>query len=113
MRTKTRRKRISAVRVVNPSATVPNERWSMDFISDSLHDGRRFRALTLVDHFSRESPAIEVGRSIPGIQVVAVLERLAKTTGLPKVITVDNGPEFTGRALDEWAHRNNIKLDYI
>jgi putative transposase len=84
----------------------------MDFVSDSLHDGRRFRALTLVDQFSRESPAIEVGRSIPGSQVVAVLERLAMTTGLPKIITVDNGPEFTGRALDEWAHRNGIKLDY-
>lgn len=113
VRTKKRRKQISAVRVVRPGATVPNERWSMDFISDSLHDGRRFRALTLVDHFSRESPAIEVGRSIPGSQVVAVLERLATTVGLPKIITVDNGPEFTGRALDEWAHRNGIKLDYI
>jgi len=112
VRTKKRRKRASALRVVLPAARMPNERWSMDFVSDSLHDGRRFRALTLVDQFSRESPAIEVGRSIPGSQVVAVLERLAMTTGLPKIITVDNGPEFTGRALDEWAHRNGIKLDY-
>ena len=112
VRTKKRKKLVSAVRVVRPVATNPNERWSMDFVSDSLHDGRRFRALTLVDQFSRESPAIEVGRSIPGSQVVAVLERLAKTTGLPKIITVDNGPEFTGRALDDWAHRNGIKLDY-
>jgi putative transposase len=112
VRTKKRKKLVSAVRVVRPVATNRNERWSMDFVSDSLHDGRRFRALTLVDQFSRESPAIEVGRSIPGSQVVAVLERLAMTTGLPKIITVDNGPEFTGRALDEWAHRNGIKLDY-
>lgn len=113
VRTKKRKKLVSAVRVARPVATNPNERWSMDFVSDSLHDGRRFRALTLVDQFSRESPAIEVGRSIPGSQVVAVLERLATTVGLPKIITVDNGPEFTGRVLDEWAHRNGIKLDYI
>lgn len=112
VRTKKRKKLVSKVRVARPVATNPNERWSMDFVSDSLHDGRRFRDLTLVDQFSRESPAIEVGRSIPGSQVVAVLERLAITTGLPKIITVDNGPEFTGRALDEWAHRNGIKLDY-
>jgi putative transposase len=113
VRTKKRRKRVSAVRVVRPGATVPNQRWSMDFISDSLHDGRRFRVLTLVDHFTRESPAIEVGSSIPGKRVVEVLERLAFTAALPEIITVDNGPEFTGRALDEWAHRKGVKLDYI
>jgi putative transposase len=113
VRTKKRKKRVSAVRVVRPGATVPNQRWSMDFVSDSLHDGRRFRVLTLVDHFTRESPAIEVGSSIPGRRVVEVLERLAFTTGLPEIITVDNGPEFTGRALDEWAHRKGVKLDYI
>jgi putative transposase len=112
VRTKKRKKRVSAVRVVRPGATVPNQRWSMDFVSDSLHDGRRFRVLTLVDHFTRESPAIEVGSSIPGRRVVEVLERLAFTTGLPEIITVDNGPEFTGRALDEWAHRKGVKLDY-
>jgi putative transposase len=92
---------------------VPNERWSKDFVSDSLHNGRQFRVLTLVDHFTRESPAIEVGSSIPSKRVVKVLERLAFTTGLPEIITVDNGPEFTGRAMDEWAHRNGVRLDYI
>jgi transposase InsO family protein len=76
-------------------------------------DGRRFRALTLVDHFTRESPGIEVGNSIPGRRVVTVLERLAKTHGLPQVITTDNGTEFTSRAVDEWAHRNGVKLDFI
>ena len=113
VRTKTRRKRISALRVVLPAARMPKERWSMDFVSDSLHDGRRFRVLTLVDHFTRESPAIEVGNSIPGKRVVAVLERLARTHGLPQVITTDNGTEFTSRAVDEWAHRNGVKLDFI
>jgi len=113
VRTKKRRKRASALRVVLPAATRPNERWSMDFVSDSLHDGRRFRVLTLVDHFSRVSPAIEVGSSITGKRVVAVLERLAKAHGLPRVITTDNGTEFTSRAVDEWAHRSGVKLDFI
>jgi len=113
VRTKKRRKRVSALRVVLPVAALPNERWSMDFVSDSLHDGRRFRVLTLVDHVSRVSPAIEVGTSIPGRRVVAVLEKLARTHGLPKVITTDNGTEFTSRILDEWAHRNGVKLDFI
>lgn len=82
----------------------------MDFVSDSLHDGRRFRALTIVDNVSRVSPAIEVGNSLSGRRVVDVLEGLAYTYGLPKVIQVDNGPEFTSKALDEWAHRRKIKL---
>jgi putative transposase len=72
----------------------------MDFVSDCLHDERRFQALTIVDNVSRVSPAIEVGRSLTGQHVVEVLEGLAQ---LPKVIQVDNGPEFTSRALDEWA----------
>jgi len=113
VRTKKRRKRVSALRVVLPAATMPKEHWSMDFVSDNLHDGRRFRVLTLVDHFTRESPAIEVGNSIPGKRVVAVLERLARTHGLPQVITTDNKTEFTSRAVDEWAHRNGVKLDFI
>jgi putative transposase len=74
VRTKKRKKLVSAVRVVRPVARNPNERWSMEFFSESLHDGRRFRALTLADQFIRESPAIEMGRSIPGSQVVGVLD---------------------------------------
>ena len=85
----------------------------MDFVSDSLHDGRRFRVLTLVDHFSRVNPAVEVGSSITGKRVVAVLDRLAIEHGLPQVITTDNGTEFTSRVVDEWAHRNGVKLDFI
>jgi putative transposase len=113
VRTKKRRNRVSALRVVLPAASSPNERWSMDFVSDSLHDGRRFRVLTIVDNFTRESPAIEVGSSLTGTRVVEVLERLARIHGLPQVITTDNGTEFTSRAMDEWAHRSGVKLDYI
>jgi putative transposase len=85
----------------------------MDFMADSLHDGRRFRVLTIVDPFTRESPAIEVGSSNTGKRVMDVLERLARSHGLPQVITTDNGTEFTSRAVDEWAHRSGVKLDLI
>lgn len=112
LRLKTRKKRVSAVRVVQPAPTAPNQHWSMDFMSDSLYDGRRFRILTLVDNMTRESPTIEVSRSFSGQAVVAVLECLAQTVGLPKVIQVDNGPEFVSKALDEWAHRNGVKLAF-
>jgi putative transposase len=85
----------------------------MDFAADSTLTGRRFRALAIVDDYSRECPAIEVDSSIPGARVVDVLERLAETRGLPEVITVDNGPEFASKALDEWAYRRGIKLNFI
>jgi putative transposase len=110
LRLKTRKKRISTLRVPQPAPTAPNQRWSMDFMSDSLYDGRRFRILTLVDNMTRESPTIAVNRSFSGQAVAEVLERLAQTTGLPQVIQVDNGPEFVAKALDEWAHRHQVKL---
>ncbi len=70
-------------------------------MTDTLYAGRRFRVLTIVDTMTRESPAIEVDFSLPSKRVVAVLERLAQTHGLPKVIYVDNGPEFVAKALDD------------
>jgi putative transposase len=110
LRLKARKKRISSPRAIPPPPQGPNEQWSMDFMSASLYDGRRFRVLTLVDNRSRESPAIAVDRSFSGARVVAMLNRLEATWGLPKSIQVDNGPEFTSRALDDWAHRHRIKL---
>ena len=112
LRHKNKKKRMSALRVVRPAAQAPNDCWSMDFVSDSLHDGRRFRALTIVDNVSRVSPAIEVGTSLTGQRVVKVLDRLTHAHGLPAVIQVDNGPEFTSRALDEWAHPHGVKLQF-
>ena len=90
-----------------------NERWSMDFASDNTVPGRRFRALVIVDDYTRECPAIEVDTSLGGRRVVGVLEKLSETRGLPGVITIDNGPEFTSRALDEWAYRKGVKLNFI
>jgi putative transposase len=75
-------------------------------------DGRRFRILTIVDNVSRESPAIEVDVSFSGKRVATVLERLVRTHGVPKVIFVDNGPEFISKALDAWAHRNGVRLAF-
>ena len=90
-----------------------NQHWSMDFVSDSLWNGRRFRVLTIVDDLTRECPALEVDHSLPGLRVTRVLESLAATRGLPEVITLDNGPEFVSRAMDDWAHENNVRLRFI
>jgi len=90
-----------------------NERWSMDFMSDVLSNGRRIRTLNIVDDFSRECPAIEVDTSLTGARVVRVLERLSQTRKLPSAIVVDNGPELISKALDEWAYRNGVRLHFI
>lgn len=113
LRRKRRRKGTAGARAVIPSPERPNQKWSMDFVADSIVTGRRFRALAIVDDYSRECPAIEVDTSLGGRRVVGVLERLAEIRGLPEIITVDNGPEFAGKALDEWAYRKGIKLDFI
>ena len=108
-----KRKRVAIPRTPLPLPTTANQRWSMDFVSDALSDGRKFRALTIVDDFTRESPAIEVDTSLPGERVVRVLESLADSHGLPKAIVCDNGPEFRGEALDQWADRRGVALQFI
>lgn len=108
-----RKKDIARVRVALPSAEKPLERWSMDFIQDRLAGGRNFRCLTIVDDFTKEAVAIEVDRSLPGRRVVGVLELLKLIRGVPKTITTDNGPEFISRAMDEWAYRNKVNLNFI
>jgi len=113
LRLKKRKKKAAVLRVMLPQAEYADQRWSMDFVADSTWAGRRFRALAIVDDYSRECPALEVDSSLPGTKVVEVLERLAETRGLPEVITVDNGPEFAGKTLDEWAYRRGIKLNFI
>ncbi len=112
LRLKSKKKRTSAPRSPVPAPTAPNECWSMDFVADRLANGRAFRLLTLVDNFSRVSPAIEVDFSLNGKRVVDVLERMKLLCGLPKAIKVDNGTEFVSKAVDEWAHYNHVKLDF-
>jgi putative transposase len=109
-----RRKRVSRfLRHPKPVPGATNERWSMDFTAETLADSRAFRTLNLVDDYSRECVAIEVARSIPGERVTRVLDRLALERGLPRTIVVDNGPEFAGRALDQWAFERRVELHFI
>ena len=84
----------------------------MDFVSDQLYNGKRFRVLTILDTYSRECVGIHADKAIKGETVTAVLDRIKQTRGLPKRIKVDNGPEFISRALDAWANFNKVKLDY-
>jgi putative transposase len=109
-----RRKRLAAgLRVVLPPPTRPNERWSMDFVHDTLANGRKFRTLNIVDDLTREALAIEVDTSLGGQRVVRVLERLVALRGVPQVIVCDNGPEFVGRAVDGFAYKVGFKLHFI
>jgi len=113
MRKKVPRRRVSCVkREVLPTASRKNERWSMDFVSDQLFDGRRFRALTLVDNCTREALALHAAPRIKGVDVVRVLERVTAEHGFPSSIQVDNGPEFISKDVDLWAYWNKVKLDF-
>jgi putative transposase len=112
IRVKRRKKLASVPRVLPPPATRPQERWSLDFLTDSLANGRRFRVLTIVDNVSRVSPAMAVGTSLTGERVVTLLERLRATVGVPQRIAVDNGPEFISKALDAWAYQNGVQLEF-
>jgi putative transposase len=87
--------------------------WAMDFMQDTLADGRRFRTLNVLDTVTRECLAIEVDTSLPGQRVVRVLDQLVAQCGAPQQITVDNGPEFAGLALDVWAAARHVTLDFI
>lgn len=109
-----KRKRIGVFeRKPLPKPTAANVSWSMDFVADGLIGGRRLRCLTIVDDCTRECLAIEVDTSLPGLRVKAVLDRLADTRGLPQSITVDNGPEFDGKVLDQWSYRTGVQLSFI
>lgn len=108
-----KRKRVATARVMKPEVSGRNERWSMDFVRDTLGDGRVFRALTVVDDFTRECPVIEVDTSLTGERVARVLDRVALTRGLPECIVCDNGPEFAGQVLDQWAHDRHVLLHFI
>lgn len=111
MRKKTPIRRVAcAKREVLPTAERKNDRWSMDFMSDQLFDGRRFRVLTLVENCTREALATHAAPRIKGMDVVEVLERVVAEHGLPKSIQVDNGPEFIGKDLDRWAYWNKVTL---
>jgi len=115
LKSRKRNKIKSTVRVPLEVPTKANQRWCMDFVSDQLGPtGRRFRVLTIVDVFTRESVSLFADFSIPGLAVTRALEHAALERGkFPESIVIDNGSEFTGRVMDQWAFENKIKLDFI
>lgn len=90
--------------------TAPNQVWSIDFMSDSLVDGRKFRLFNVMDDFNRESLAIEVDTSLPSLRVIRVLEKLIAERGCPANIRCDNGPEFISHKLEQWCNNENRKI---
>lgn len=113
VRTAKRKKRSAHLRVSLPEPTRPNQRWSMDFVSDRLADGRWFRILTVVDQYTRECLCAFADRSQTGEKVVVQMKRLAAQRGVPESITTDNGGEFAGKAMETWAYQNDVKVDLI
>ena len=113
LRRRSRKKIPKGVREGAWCPVAANQRWSLDFTMDALANGRKFRTANLKDDCTRECPAIDVALSLPGSRVVEMLERVARERGYPDVITVDNGPELRGRALDGWAHDHGVQLYFI
>ena len=111
-RNRPRRRKAVVTRGPSVAATRKDERWSMDFMHDQLQDGRRLRVLTVVDQYTREALATEARGSFSAHDVIDVLNRLSRSHRKPAVIQVDNGTEFASRALDAWAYREDVRLDF-
>lgn len=91
----------------------PNEQWSMDFMSDTLYSGKRYRILNIMDEFNRELIEFEVGVSLPSVKVIQALQRAIDFRGKPQSIRVDNGPEFISHKLEIWCYIHSIELKFI
>ena len=113
-RKRPKRRRSAAIREQSCAPSRANERWAMDFVHDTLSGGGRMRVLAVIDVYTRECVALRAGRGFRGDDVVRILTEACKQRGgvLPEVISVDNGTEFTSRALDHWAYWNKVKLDF-
>jgi putative transposase len=112
VRTK-RRKKLTRPRVPLSVTGAVNQRWSVDFVSDQLANGRRFRVFNVVDDFSRECVLQVVDFSIGGERLAHELDRLAQHRKLPGRLVLDNGPELTSKAMFFWARKNRVKLHFI
>lgn len=113
IRNKTPKRRVKAkLREDRADATQNNQVWAMDFVHDQLATGRKIRVLTVIDTFSRFSPAVDPRFSYRGEDVVATLERACRLVGYPKSIRVDQGSEFISRDLDLWAYQRGVELDF-
>jgi len=113
LRNKTPKRRVKAkLREDRRPATRANETWAMDFVHDQLATGRKLRVLTIIDTFSRFSPALEPRFGFRGADVVEILERVGRELGFPATIRVDLGTEFVSRDLDLWAYQRGVTLDF-
>lgn len=113
LRNKTPKRRVKAkLRDDRKAATGPNQTWAMDFVHDQLATGRKLRVLTVVDIFSRYSPAIDPRFTYRGDDVVRILETVCAEVGYPATIRVDQGSEFVSRDLDLWAYSRGVTLDF-
>ncbi|WP_272481464.1 IS3 family transposase [Agrobacterium vitis] len=113
LRNKVPKRRVKAkLRSDRTAATRSNDVWAMDFVHDQLATGRKIRVLTVVDTFSRFSPAVDARFSYKGEDVVQTLERVCRQVGYPATIRVDNGSEFISRDLDLWAYHRGVVLDF-
>ena len=104
--------RAQTTRPERPRVRRPNAAWSIDFVSDQLADGARFRILTVVDVFTRECLATNVGQNLGAAEVVTVLESIRKVRGAPARLLCDNGSEFTSQLLDLWAYQHSVTIDF-
>ena len=107
-----RRSRAQGARPERRPTARPNAAWSLDFVSDQLANGMRFRALTVLDVFTRECVAITVGQRLTGSEVVATLERSRLQRGVPQRLYCDNGSEFTSQVLDLWAYHPAVAIEF-
>ena len=107
------RKRALGTRAPMTLPQGPNQRWSLDFVSDTLDDGRRFRILVVVDDFTRECLALVVDTSLSGMRVARELDAITEARGRPLMIVSDNGTELTSRAILQWQEENSVEWHYI
>ena len=107
------RKRVAVPRVPRSVVTQPNDTWGIDFVSDQLASGRRFRCFTVVDQCTRESPGMAIAHSLPSVAVIRALDAMIAARGQPTRLSLDNGSEFRSRAFDAWAADRGIELCFI
>lgn len=112
-RIKSRKKRKTGEKIPLTISAKPNDRWSMDFVSDTLYNGRSFRVFNLIDDCSRESIVQHVDISISGLRLARVFDEIKKTRSLPRQLVCDNGTEFTSNAFRKWCKENNVEIHYI
>ncbi len=113
VRTQRRRKRACHLCVLSPIPTGQNVQWTMNFVANTLLDGRRFRALTVADNFTRDCSTIEADSTLTGSKVVQALARVAKRYGYPKMDTVNNGSGFASTVLNAWPYTHGVNRGFI